>query len=651
MNNIKKIYIYSFILFFIELGLIINTPIYSQFITPDNEKITIDQEDPNKNKHTQKQNTGIVQNILVSITGKLSNNIQLVWTPGTKQDDYIVARSNTPIYNNSILRNSKSIAVIPPGKNKYVDKFLQSGTYYYAIASRKSIKNNTVQFVADQNYTVRPITISHNSSNNSYPLPPSVSLIHTEMMPSQVAKITWKGVASPNIIYVIYRSQRSFDSKEMFAYARKIAEINDTAMYSKANHLYHIDKTIPKTGSYYYAVVCKNIHGIENRFVVPDQSYTRYPIGNKGKTNFNAINIKSLQSKIHNKTNVLLQWRNWDVPRTHKLIIYRSSNLIQNTKDISSALMVATITANQESYIDRNLAIGSYFYSILVEDQKKKGLSTVSIGENSTIYAVNVIDKIQTNNTSNQNNNCKNCNHSYTRKSLFFFDLNAIIRNNMIFLYWKNSEYTKYMGKNNKIYLYRFTKKPRDLSSLADSVLVAKLPLERAFYEDIPTKNGMYFYALFIETPKGLLPYKFEVEKNLVGPILLNVKNKKEPILIEEQNVHDGKTEDQKRNNLDNKQNQRHKKVININIKNYHLNKILKAYYLSGQYYRTIQELQPFTKSYNAKIKAKAYFYIARSYYNINKFERALDFFVKPIVMKNQRRARFWYKRTLEKIK
>ena len=65
-----------------------------------------------------------------------------------------------------------------------------------------------------------------------------------------------------------------------------------------------------------------------------------------------------------------------------------------------------------------------------------------------------------------------------------------------------------------------------------------------------------------------------------------------------------------------------------------------------------IASITPYRNNSDKKVRAKALFYLALSHYKLKKYDRALDYLVNPLVVQAYgKRARFWYQRTLEKIR
>ncbi len=81
------------------------------------------------------------------------------------------------------------------------------------------------------------------------------------------------------------------------------------------------------------------------------------------------------------------------------------------------------------------------------------------------------------------------------------------------------------------------------------------------------------------------------------------------------------------------------------------LNRVLKSYYITNKYAVAIRKLKNFGLEKNKKIRAKALFYLALSYYNQNQYDQAYKYFSHPTVQDfYSRRSVFWRQRTLERL-
>ena len=59
------------------------------------------------------------------------------------------------------------------------------------------------------------------------------------------------------------------------------------------------------------------------------------------------------------------------------------------------------------------------------------------------------------------------------------------------------------------------------MSDLVKGELLARIRSNRRLYEDVPSERGLYYYALFFETDRGLMPQGFNLDDNLIGPIAI----------------------------------------------------------------------------------------------------------------------------------
>jgi TolA-binding protein len=214
------------------------------------------------------------------------------------------------------------------------------------------------------------------------------------------------------------------------------------------------------------------------------------------------------------------------------------------------------------------------------------------------------------------------------------------------------------------------------MSDLVKGELLARIRSNRRLYEDVPSERGLYYYALFFETDRGLMPQGFNLDDNLIGPIAIldpqaritrnNNQEKRQPNLGKENGV---VTQPNAKNNpagenrikpgdLNQNNGQLATNLLNNQPNNISsqkrmtsINDVINQTYSKGAYKAAIKTLQKYLNDKNDSSRAKALFYTGLSYYRLNSFEKALDYFVHPLTVKAYgKRAEFWYRQTLENL-
>jgi hypothetical protein len=236
----------------------------------------------------------------------------------------------------------------------------------------------------------------------------------------------------------------------------------------------------------------------------------------------------------------------------------------------------------------------------------------------------------------------------------YFADFAAYSREKNVILTWHLAR-----GRTieRRIQLYRFTEEPRVIHDISRGTLIAKLSGEINIYEDVPPGKGTYYYAIFVESSRGLEPASFNISRNLVGPVVFQASAKpvlpaaaqeSEPVAqkkscpeFESEEVEDD--EQPARVAKDPDEAEKHVRGINA---------VIRRTFFGGEYQRAVRELRPFLRNSSARVRAKAMFYTGLARYRLEQYDRALKYFSHPLTKKFYRRnAEFWIRKTTENLR
>lgn len=231
----------------------------------------------------------------------------------------------------------------------------------------------------------------------------------------------------------------------------------------------------------------------------------------------------------------------------------------------------------------------------------------------------------------------------------YFADLAAYGRDRGVILTWHlmNGRTT-----DRRIQIYRFNEEPRVIHDISKGTLIAKLTGEINLYEDLPPARGLYYYAVFVESARGLEPSSFTPSRNMVGPVAFQSSGKA-PVRAQrdtelptaaarpefsstefdstEAQAADPETDDSSRRGI---------------------NGVIRRTFLKGDYTGAIRALKPFLRNKTPRVRAKAMFYIGLSRYRLEQYDRAIKYFEHPLTQKYYRRnAEFWINRTSENLR
>ncbi len=601
--------VFFFILVFIASSLKVD----AQFIGPGG-RVNLDQQDVP---------VDIVRGIRALASSANRNSIKISWVPSEIDGGtLIVARSRTPITNRDLLLSADEVAKLPPGETFHIDRGLQPGNYYYAVANVDQISSGKIKMYAGENYTTQPITVRRrevvveDSPRNSY----RVSLIFAQLMNNRDVKVSWRGVTDGGVIYNVYRSQEPINSNQRLRRAKLLDKVTGGAEY-------YTDNNLPGPGIYYYAVTV-TIGGSENKNLIANQSYTT------GGVRFATVDLpitRYIRVSIQSPGEVLVEWRDISNSRAqeYNYDLYRSNAPIRSDADLSRAQKLRQIRSGVETYLDRGLQSATYYYALVTRNTygqssnrylDRQNTASIVLGRGNTTVSNTNVDLTVTRRV-----------NEFAGVQIFS-DFAAFERRNLILLSWKSA---LVVHENNlvKIHIYRFKKRPSKISDLVNGTLIAKLSNEQQLFEEVPPEDGVYYYGLFLETRFGLKPEFFEKQKNFIGPI--NFKQVR-------------KGEERREPVVDTTRKKKKKKQPTASD----INRVLRQTYLKGRFSKAIASLAAYTQSSSRPVKAKALFYTGLSNYRMGQYDTALEYFVDPLVVRAYgSRARFWYKRTLEKLK
>ncbi len=209
-----------------------------------------------------------------------------------------------------------------------------------------------------------------------------------------------------------------------------------------------------------------------------------------------------------------------------------------------------------------------------------------------------------------------------------------------------------------RIQVYRFNEEPRVIHDISKGTLIAKLTGEINIYEDVPPARGTYYYAIFLETGRGLEPGSFNASRNLVGPMTyqMGAAAATKPGKMAEAAPHGHTRPDFESNEVNPEEDPDDEDARRRPAKSEQgergINDVIRQTFLAGDFSAATRRLKPFMRNSSAKVRAKAMFYTGMSRYRLGQYERSLRYFEHPLTRKYYRRnAEFWINRTKENLR
>jgi len=602
--------------------------IHGQFVLPE-EKYTT-QKDINviRSETAGKQISGIT----VKREGSQKIGVRVSWKIVENRGELAIFRYNAPINSNLVLTDATLLGVIDGSSTSYTDNPEKSGTYYYAVLLNTEVKSGAVILVANENYSTKGYKFFSKNAHEAEPIADnniSVTNISLQKTSKNSVRVLWNYTGDNNISFNIYRSSEKMDTPE------KILEKNKIGTVTQDKRSYD-DLNIAAVNNVYYAISIqmndKNIIKL-----VADQSYSTTPLQFSAQAVLSVSDIAIFKGANGES---IITWK--DAPDTmgYTYLIYRSEMMLNSTNDLQKASLIGEVASGVQKFSDNFSSEKSIYYAVVTKASSGETSSVFIQGANTLFTTVKM-----------------------SQSESLFFDLKVYVRNGSVALIWKTPVNVDGKSSENRVNIYRFRKKPRSINELSLGTLVARIPETKNSFIDIPLGGGVYYYSLFMETPKGIYPNEFVVNENLIGPVVYHAEKeyvyRDHPVEGEEPDLEHSEDEaDSKKNKLfypeESTNEVKDKRTVQKEY-NYgtdtEIKRILQKTYNQKKYAEAIEELSYYRDSSLENVKAAAIFYTALSNYELGNYQKALEDFLNPHVKKiYKERSEFWYKRTLEQL-
>lgn len=353
-----------------------------------------------------------------------------------------------------------------------------------------------------------------------------------------------------------------------------------------------IDKGIKKTGNYFYAVTTRDLSGNEDLQLIPDQSYTASGIF----ITFSQQNtVSNLKAQLTYTGSVRLSWDGVNFT-SGEYLIYRGASLISNAENLALAKNIGAIAMTKTEYLDRKPGSGRHFYAVLVKQKDGTTDTTLLERSNYTVVPINI------------------------GKMIRLRSITAQAREGGVLIQWQYSGETAagaYQLMMTKSRVSRAT-------DLMKGRIVDKIDISKGEYTDTAPPEGKLYYAL---VPEDFVTYgKFALKDgvNIAGPVYAREKETEHVI---RQDLGKGDVAD--------------------------LDKVLRRYFFREEYSTAIKKLENIvSKSDNEYEIAKARLFIGRSWLELKRYNRALDYFLHPAVSKYfPKDSEFWREYAISRLR
>ena len=532
----------------------------------------------------------IVRNVHVLKVKGVKGAIRITWDVHPDfDDDVIVGRSNEVPYTKAKALKATSIKIVPTGADRVViDSNLSAGEYYYIVLSKEKIMDKDIELYPDVNYSTNPVIIERDIPAESY----TESGEQITLIHTMIINKTQVLLTWKGVDApgIIYTVYRS--AKPLNT-PDKIKRADKVAVITNGREAY-ADKTISKTDNYYYAVTTKTLTGKEDLRLIPDQSYTASGV-------FVAVGghttVSNLIVSLVSKGSVKLTWEGVKLTEGEYLI-YRSAKKISDPQRLAVAKLISSIDLDENEFIDKEPGKGSLFYAVVV--RMRDGTTDTSLVKGSN-YTVNPIT---------------------IGKGFKIRSIAAMLKKGKLVVKWK------YRGNPGNIsyQLIRLTERLRKRSDLKKGDIVDIIDVSQKSYIDSNPPVGMLYYAFVPEDYAGKgIKLKRGVNITRYPVRVKGAEDKGKE--IEDTHPIEGDVSD--------------------------LDHILKHNFFKGNYFYSIKKLEVIISQSDNKYEiAMAKLFIGRSWFELGRYNKALDYFLLKDVRKYfLRESNFWKEYAISRIK
>ena len=285
------------------------------------------------------------------------NSVSLSWTPALARDvEYTVYRSRDPLDNPAALSAAVRLGKTPGTVYDYRDSApLRNEKVYYGVTVTDRNGREYKQLTQNESFIAhafRPRLLG----NQAETLPGGLVAYQEG---AEDVKLLWTGPVQRVRELKVYRSGVPISNIRRLRSARFLGKV-------QGGRNEYFDRGL-RPGRYFYALIPVKTDGKELREFWEGRTYTPDAISIRGAGA--GARLTRLSAKPSAARDINLRW---DVFRADKdelrYFLYRSDRPMQNAPDVREhGQLLRTFEASVNSFVDRDLDPGRYFYALLIE--------------------------------------------------------------------------------------------------------------------------------------------------------------------------------------------------------------------------------------------------------------------------------------------
>lgn len=464
-------------------------------------------------KTDQKSGSKEMDPVITFLGVKKSENdpvsVELSWNVNSRNESPIfIARSNKPIQNRNDVMNAYNITSPPlsPQTKSFKDDNLPDGDYYYVVLAKEEIVGRgTLILRPGANVSSEKVSILRINEAKAPPVSKEDRLNQfritnlTAVSGKDSVVLKWTApFGIENIEYKVYKSKYPLDTANRVEAAQRIATLDE-------KQTSYEDRSPDKDNVIFYGVT---VTDLKSKREVSDllfrNSYIEYKFTTEKESpnfikNFPGALIAVQQSsdtiKIH-----------WLKPENaiKDFAVYRSAIPINSASALKSAELISRVSGDENSFVDKALPSGNYFYGIFPRTLDLKEIFEFYEDRNYTLQPVSLKGKSSPDKDTKTADD-KKPEDTKSVPGIKYFRM--AVGKDFVKLLWEFDSFDPEM----KVLLFRsktFMRNYRDV--LKKGKLLDEVPPTLSEYVDKDLENGSYYYALILE-------YKDNVQTDFIA--------------------------------------------------------------------------------------------------------------------------------------
>jgi len=506
----------------------------------------------------------VAYNVQAALVKGTSNSVMVTWDVHPDfRDDLIIGRASEIINTRERALSSTSIKVLNARDSSvYVDADLPPGSYYYVVLSKDRVSKRDVEIFPDVNHTSFPAVISAPAKKESA----SVRKLTARKISADKVLLSWKGTGGSGIMYTVYRAMKSISSDDDLSGAIKVVSLTDAEQF--------IDDTIPVTGTYFYAVMTKQLEDREHTVFIPGETYTSEGVFVYIKYSMVIQNISATPVN----GDIQVRWESVASGIEYEVdgyAVYRANIPISNYERLDFSKHIGTLDGRTTSFLDKNPGEGRHYYAVLVKFKNGAVDTRLNAGYNYTAEPVDFGGS----------------------EKFEVFSIGAARENGRIKISWRHRG-----GRSGKKFiLYRCSNPPSSPAGISAGWILAEVDATSNSYQDENPPKGRFYYGLAPSAADERRTYQIISGSNITATPV-DVAGPPEKTVV-----------------------RRGPALPEMRVVTDRVDDVLHRTFFRGKYHLAIKELQDIVKvTDNNAEAAKARLFIGRSYIELNEFSRAL---------------------------